>query len=101
MNSTNSGKINKLYWLYFILCQGDGVYIGVTKDVSKRYSQHLTGKGALYTKTHPPIKLLFSLPIGTRAEAMRQEKSLKKMRADKKLEWAEDHGWQPEYESSC
>jgi len=81
------------YFIYFIECVGGGIYIGVTADVQARYVRHAKGVGALYTKTHPPLRLLFSLPVGTRAEAMHLEKKLKKLRPERKLEWAAVNGW--------
>jgi putative endonuclease len=90
------GLNSPVYWLYFILCSGGGVYIGISKDVAARYEKHVARQGALYTKTHPPLRLLFSLSIGTRAEAMRLEKTLKKLKPIKKLEWAAANGWQIE-----
>jgi putative endonuclease len=88
-----SATATETCWLYFIECTGGGIYIGITSNVVHRFNLHAAGTGALYTKTHPPVQLLFSLPVGTRAEATRLEKRLKKLRPAAKLAWATANGW--------
>ena len=46
------------WWLYMIECTGGGIYVGVAKNVKNRYSRHIKGTGALYTKFFPTMRLL-------------------------------------------
>jgi putative endonuclease len=47
---------------------------------------HINGKGAKYTKMHRPKKIVYSEEFGSRAEAMRREKSIKRLNHRKKLQ---------------
>ena len=33
-------------------------YVGVTRNLSHRFSQHFSGKGSCYTKKYPPIRVV-------------------------------------------
>ena len=40
-----------------IRCSDNSIYTGMTNDIEKRLSEHLTNKGAKYTKSHQAEKL--------------------------------------------
>lgn len=46
--------------LYFLLCENNVIYIGITKrfKIENRINKHIRGKGAIATKQNKPIKLL-------------------------------------------
>ena len=46
--------------LYFLLCENNVIYIGITRryKVENRIKKHIKGKGAIATKKNKPIKLL-------------------------------------------
>ena len=48
----------KSWFLYLIECQDGSLYAGITTDVDARYATHVSGKGARYTRSHAPAKLL-------------------------------------------
>lgn len=43
--------------IYIIRLKGGRYYVGKSDNVSKRYEQHLNGKGSSWTKDYPPITL--------------------------------------------
>ena len=47
----------KSWFLYLIECRDGSVYTGITVDVAARYAAHISGKGARYTRSHPPLRL--------------------------------------------
>jgi putative endonuclease len=73
------------YYVYIILCEGNTLYTGYTKNVDSRLKLHQKGKGARYTKMHRPKKLLHVEEFGSRAEAMKREKRIKKLTHTQKL----------------
>lgn len=79
------------YYVYFIECAGGpggrGIYIGSTIDVESRYQKHLKGRGARYTRSHPPVRLITTLCYSSRAQAMRVEKLLKRVARTWKEDW--------------
>ena len=72
--------------LYLIECQDGSFYTGITTDVEKRYRLHAAGKGARYTRSHPPARLLASVPVGSRSAALKVEAAIKRLPKDKKLD---------------
>lgn len=67
------------YYVYVLLCQDGTFYTGYAKNLNVRLRMHEQGKGARYTKTHKPKKLVYREEFGTRKEAMRREKEIKKL----------------------
>lgn len=82
----NSSKPNssKPWFLYLIECQDGSIYTGITVDVEKRYSAHVNGKGARYTRSHPPKQLLKVFDFANHSEALKAEYAIKKLTAVEK-----------------
>ena len=74
-------------WSVYILRCGDGsLYTGIAKDVGARVKQHNEGRGATYTRTRLPVKLLYQEDALTRSEALVREAQIKAMPHSKKEE---------------
>ncbi len=74
-------------WTVYILRCGDGsLYTGIAKDVQARIKQHSEGRGATYTRTRLPVKLLYQQEGLTRSEALIREAKIKAMPRSKKEE---------------
>ncbi|MBI3013032.1 MAG: GIY-YIG nuclease family protein [Elusimicrobia bacterium] len=77
---TETKKRRKKEWSVYILRCGDGtLYTGIAKDIHKRIAQHSNGKGAVYTRTHLPVKLMYQENHGTRSEALIREAQIKRL----------------------
>ena len=46
------------WYVYLLECRNGSYYAGISNDVDARFQAHLAGKGAKYTRAHPPVKLL-------------------------------------------
>lgn len=64
MNNFEAKITDGVWYLYVIKCEHGYHYVGVTKDVKKRYQQHSSGNGADITKFHKPIKITQVFIIG-------------------------------------
>lgn len=73
------------YYVYMILCEDGSFYTGYTRSIESRMKLHREGKGARYTKMHTPEKLVYMERIGSRSDAMRRERQIKKMTHHQKL----------------
>ena len=74
-------------WTVYILRCGDGsLYTGIAKDVQARFKQHLEGRGATYTRTRLPVKLLYQQGGLAHSEALIREAQIKAMPRLKKEE---------------
>ncbi len=81
---------NKPWFVYVLQCQGGSLYIGITTDPCRRWKQHITGKGAKYTKMHKALEMRLFWSNCTETEARQTEYLLKQMTAIKKRELWQD-----------
>lgn len=73
--------LNKRWFLYLIECQDGSIYTGITVDVAARYAAHEQGKGARYTRSHPPRVLLAVVEYPDRSAASKAEYAVKQLSA--------------------
>lgn len=78
-------SLSTVWHLYLLECVDGSLYTGITTDVVRRYEAHAKGKGARYTRSHPPHRLLASVAIGSRSEALKAELDLKTRPKGEKL----------------
>ncbi|WP_243049531.1 GIY-YIG nuclease family protein [Dyella sp. RRB7] len=67
------------WWLYLIECRDGSFYAGITNDLDARYAAHVAGRGARYTRSHPPLRLIGARPYADRAAASRAEWEIKQL----------------------
>jgi predicted GIY-YIG superfamily endonuclease len=74
-------------WTVYILRCGDGsLYTGIAKDVQARVKQHSEGRGATYTRTRLPVRLIYQQEGLTHSSALIREAQIKAMSRSKKEE---------------
>ncbi|GAB6139817.1 GIY-YIG nuclease family protein [Methylosoma difficile] len=71
--------------VYIILCTDDSLYTGITTDLSRRYQQHATRKGAKYFRGHQPKCLAYWESGHDRSSASKRECEIKQMPRERKL----------------
>lgn len=69
----------KEWFLYLIECRDGSIYTGVSVDVEARYAAHAAGRGARYTRSHPPLRLLGSVAYPDRSSAQKAEHAVKQL----------------------
>jgi putative endonuclease len=67
------------WFVYLIECQDGSLYTGVAVDVDRRYAEHAAGKGARYTRSHPPQRLLAQFQHPDRSSALKAEYAIKQL----------------------
>ena len=72
-------------YTYIVECADGSLYCGWTNDLEKRIMDHNAGKGAKYTKTRLPVKLVYHETFDTKEEAMSREWHIKQLRREQKL----------------
>lgn len=77
-------KERKAY-TYIVQCQDGSYYTGWTTDVDKRVAAHNAGKGAKYTKSRRPVKLVYYEVFDTKEKAMHREYEIKQMTRTQKI----------------
>jgi putative endonuclease len=73
-----------MWFTYILLCHDGSLYTGSTNNVTKRFKDHMEGRGARYTIGHKPKKIVYQEKFATRSEAMKREAEIKKWSKSKK-----------------
>lgn len=74
-----------MQWYVYVARCGDGtLYTGVTTDPARREAAHNAGRGAAYTRSRRPVRLVYQEPASGRGAALRRELAIKRLsRSDK------------------
>ena len=72
------------YYVYILRCADNTLYPGSTTDVARRAAVHHSGRGAKYTRSRRPVKVVYWEPCPDRSAALRREAAIKRLsRAEK------------------
>jgi type I restriction enzyme S subunit len=63
--------------VYALECDDGSIYIGHTDNLERRFEEHSKGKGADWTKRHPPKRVAFWERCDSQMAAIEREKKLK------------------------
>jgi len=80
------------WYVYLIECADGSIYTGIAVDVDARYAAHKSGKGARYTRSHPPKRLLAAFACDDRSAASKAEYRIKRLSACEKRGLCRSHG---------
>ncbi len=75
-----------MWFVYILLCQDNSFYTGYSDNPEKRFLDHQNGKGAKYTKSHKPLKIIYREMFETKSEALKREIEIKSWPRSKKIE---------------
>jgi putative endonuclease len=71
--------------VYLIRCNDGSLYAGITTDLERRLREHNAGRGAAYTRSRRPVRLVYDEPAGDRSTALRREAALRRLDRREKL----------------
>ena len=75
-----------MWHIYVVECCDCSLYCGISKDVQSRVQKHNSGKGAKYTRSRLPVKLVASAPVSeSKSLALKAEYRFKKLHKSKKI----------------
>ena len=60
-------------------CADGSLYTGYTNDLQKRVGVHNSGRGAKYTKSRLPVRLVYSEEHESKSSALKREAEIKKL----------------------
>jgi putative endonuclease len=75
----------KQWVVYLVECNDSSLYCGISNDLKARIDTHNSGKGAKYTRSRLPVKLVWSENQPDKVSAMRRESAIKFMHRSEKL----------------
>lgn len=65
--------------MYIILAANNKLYTGISKNVERRFLQHLKGQGAKFFRSTTPLKIIYREWVGDHGAALKRERVIKKM----------------------
>ena len=78
-------KTPKEWSVYLVRCADRSLYTGIAKDVKARVAAHNLGKGAAYTRSRKPVRLVYHKNGMTRSAALIEEARIKSLERTEKL----------------
>jgi len=74
-----------MWFVYMVECADGSLYTGIARDLEQRIATHNAGKGARYTRSRLPVRLVWSEPARDRSAASQREAQIKSMGRNAKL----------------
>ncbi|MBE6876443.1 MAG: GIY-YIG nuclease family protein [Ruminococcus sp.] len=72
-------------YVYILECADGTLYTGWTTCPEKRVRAHNSGKGAKYTRSRRPVKLIYTEEYDSKSDALRREYEIKQLSRAQKL----------------
>jgi len=74
-----------MYFIYLLICSDGSLYTGSSNNPNQRFIDHKNGKGGAYTRSHKPIKLIYTEKIPDKSLALKREAQIKSWSREKKI----------------
>lgn len=74
-----------MWFIYILLCKDNSLYTGYSDNIEKRFTAHQTGSGAKYTRSHKPIRIIYSEKFTTKSAALKREREIKSWTRKQKI----------------
>lgn len=77
--------VSKEYQVYLLSCADGTLYCGIAKNAEARLKAHNAGKGAKYTRSRLPVKIVYTETVTDKSTALKREIAIKRMPREQKL----------------
>jgi putative endonuclease len=78
------------HYFYLARCADQSLYAGTCVNISEREAKHNDGTGAKYTRSHGPVKIIYTEEFDTLSGARKREAEVKKWTKMQKEKLIED-----------
>jgi predicted GIY-YIG superfamily endonuclease len=82
---------DKRYFVYIAACADGSLYTGCSVDVKARIKIHNKGKGAKYTRSRLPVRLVYAELCPMKGCALKREAQIKRLSREEKLKLIEEN----------
>ena len=73
-----------MWYVYILECKNKSLYTGITKDLNRRFQEHLK-RTTRYTSYNPPIRIVYQERMPTRSQALKREAHIKRLNRPEKM----------------
>ena len=74
-----------MWFVYILLCSDGTLYTGSSPDPHQRFKHHKLGKGGRYTRSHKPIRIVYTEQLDSKSAALKREVEVKAWSREKKI----------------
>lgn len=74
-----------MWHVYILLCKDNSLYTGITDNLQRRFIDHKEGRGGRYTRSHKPVKIIYSEKLTSKNKALKREMEIKKWNRTAKI----------------
>lgn len=75
-----------MWFVYILECSDKSLYTGITTDLDRRLLEHnASSRGAKYTRSRRPVKLVAHCIVKDRSAALRLESKVKSLKKSEKI----------------
>lgn len=74
-----------MWYVYILLCLDGSLYTGISNNPDVRFEDHKNGKGGRYTRSHKPIKLIYTEQLKSKSAALKRESEIKNWSRTEKI----------------
>jgi putative endonuclease len=73
------------FYCYILECSDGSFYTGWSSDPQRRLRDHNSGKGARYTRSRRPVRLVYLEELPDKSSALKRERAIKALPRLKKI----------------
>lgn len=84
MEVENAIKLQKSQYIYILECADGTLYTGWTTDPEHRLRAHNSGRGAKYTRSRTPVRIVYLEEYDDKGEALSREAEIKRLTREEK-----------------
>lgn len=66
-----------MWYIYILLCRDKSLYTGITDNLQRRFIEHKEDRGGRYTRSHKPVKIVYSEKLSSKSKALKREMEIK------------------------
>jgi putative endonuclease len=74
------------FYCYILECSDGSYYTGWSSDPQRRLREHNSGKGARYTRSRRPVRLVYLEELPDKSSALKRERAIKALARPKKIQ---------------
>jgi putative endonuclease len=73
------------FYCYILECSDGTYYTGWSSDPQRRLREHNSGKGARYTRSRRPVRMVYLEELPDKSSALKRERAIKALPRPKKI----------------
>lgn len=74
-----------MWHVYILLCENHSLYTGISNNLKQRFLDHQKGKGGKYTRSFPPLRIIYTEEYSNKSDVLKRELEIKSWSRNEKI----------------